>query len=65
MLTMHMTNCTYCGSFVTQAFVRVFGDNDDTVHRCPNCADMVEIEHGRSAGVTPQAAGAPWDGGTG
>ena len=60
---MRMTECAHCGSFVTQTFVRVFGDNEDTVHRCPNCADMVEIEHGRGAGVSGGPVRAPWDGG--
>ena len=35
--------CQNCGGHVTPQFVRVFGDNDDTVHACPNCSTCREV----------------------
>lgn len=32
-----MSHCTYCDSFVSREFVRVFGDRDGRVYACPNC----------------------------
>lgn len=32
-----MSECTNCGGFVTDAYARVFGDNDDRVHECRHC----------------------------
>ena len=37
-----MPACDNCGSFVTEAYVRVFAPDDmGTVRVCPNCEDMV------------------------
>ncbi len=30
--------CRNCGSQVTRQFARVFGDNQDVPHACPECA---------------------------
>ena len=35
--------CENCESFVTERFARVFGDNDDRVHYCPECASYREM----------------------
>jgi hypothetical protein len=35
--------CDGCGDFVSQGFTRVFGDNDDRVACCPNCAFATEF----------------------
>ena len=50
-------NCENCGSFVTPDFARVFGTDNDVVHRCPSCADMTEIKRGY--GAAPQAERPP------
>ncbi|ELY73226.1 DUF7563 family protein [Natrinema pallidum] len=31
--------CQNCGAQVTPRFARVFGDNDDIAHACPDCTD--------------------------
>ena len=41
--------CENCDSYVTDRFVRVFGD-DGTAHRCPDCDTWVRIEEGSAAG---------------
>ena len=32
-----MAECNHCGSFVTDAYARVFGDNENRVDDCRNC----------------------------
>jgi hypothetical protein len=39
------TNCRTCNSQVSHQFARVFGDNDDVIFACPNCATMAELPH--------------------
>lgn len=39
-----MPHCSNCESHVTTWFTRVFGDNDDTVYRCPSCASTAELD---------------------
>ena len=39
-----MPQCMNCDSHVTNWFARVFGDNDDTVYRCPGCASTAELD---------------------
>lgn len=29
--------CRNCGAQRTKQFARVFGDNDDVIHACPDC----------------------------
>lgn len=41
--------CEACGSFVTTAFARVFGDNEDRVHGCPECLRIRDIREGEPA----------------
>jgi hypothetical protein len=38
-----MQTCNYCGSAVTDAFVRVFGFDSGEVFACPNCTANVGI----------------------
>lgn len=42
--------CRNCGTHVTPDFARVFGDNQDRVYRCHECADGVELFVGAAAG---------------
>lgn len=39
-----MPQCTNCGTHVTGMFARVFGDNEDTIHRCMNCAPNTDLD---------------------
>ena len=34
--------CENCGSTVSDQFARVYGDNNDEVHRCMECVDPEE-----------------------
>ena len=36
--------CVNCGSQVTRQFARVFGDNRDVVHACPDCSTYREMK---------------------
>jgi len=36
--------CRNCGSHVTKRFARVFGDNSDIPHACPECSTNVDLE---------------------
>lgn len=38
-----MRTCAICGSPVTVRFARVFGDNDDEVAGCLECATWQEL----------------------
>ncbi|ELZ14338.1 hypothetical protein C479_00480 [Halovivax asiaticus JCM 14624] len=37
-------NCVTCGNRVTRQFARVFGDNRDVVHACPECSTYREMK---------------------
>jgi len=37
--------CVNCGNQVTRQFARVFGDNRDVVHACPDCATYRDDEN--------------------
>ena len=37
-------NCVTCGNQVTRQFARVFGDNRDVVHACPECSTYREMK---------------------
>jgi len=39
--------CHNCGSFVTQQFSRVFGDNADEVYGCLNCRTTRDLRDGK------------------
>ena len=45
------SRCEHCGSHVTGDFRRVYGDEDDRVHRCGECDTMVRIRAGSAAGL--------------
>lgn len=36
--------CISCGTQVTRQFARVFGDNRDVVHACPDCSTYREMK---------------------
>ncbi|SEW32778.1 hypothetical protein SAMN05216285_4144 [Natrinema salifodinae] len=36
--------CRNCGSQVTRQFARVFGDNRDVVHACPDCSILRTLD---------------------
>ena len=36
--------CVTCGNQVTRQFARVFGDNRDVVHACPECSTYREMK---------------------
>lgn len=40
------THCQNCGSYVTDAFARVFGDNKDDVYACLECSTMRALRTG-------------------
>ena len=46
-----ISSCDGCGGHVTRDFRRVFGDNDNRVNRCPECAPMSGLNRGVAAGV--------------
>jgi hypothetical protein len=39
-----MSHCTYCDTFVSTDFVRVFGDENGRVYACPNCTANAGIQ---------------------
>jgi hypothetical protein len=43
------TVCQNCGSYVTDTFRRVFGNNEDELYGCLNCSTMRALRSG--AGV--------------
>ncbi len=45
------TECGYCGSHVPDDFCRVFGDERDRAHRCPECDTHTRIAEGSAAGL--------------
>ncbi|MFC7047317.1 hypothetical protein ACFQH6_19580 [Halobacteriaceae archaeon GCM10025711] len=45
-----MARCQGCGSFVTSDFARVFGDQDNVVHRCLDCDSFRRLNQGSGAG---------------
>lgn len=40
------TTCRNCGNTVTDQFARVFGDNQNIVHGCPDCMTYRELKSG-------------------
>ncbi|WP_438267255.1 DUF7563 family protein [Halomarina salina] len=41
-----MPECDECGGHVSQAFVRVFADNDGDLLACPSCSTFAELSGG-------------------
>lgn len=37
-----MPTCENCGSFVTENYVRVFGDRNGEVYACPHCRTRIQ-----------------------
>lgn len=57
-----MPECSNCGAFVTQNYVRVFAPADrDTVRVCPECPNRVrtgsEVREARSTRQPPEKGG--------
>lgn len=42
--------CQNCGTQVTRQFARVFGDNADVVHACPDCETYREMKNAADSG---------------
>lgn len=40
------TKCRNCGNTVTDQFARVFGNNQDIVHGCPDCMTYRDLKTG-------------------
>jgi len=45
------STCLHCGAHVTPRFGRVFGDDRDRAHRCPECDSHRRLSRGSAAGV--------------
>jgi DNA-directed RNA polymerase subunit RPC12/RpoP len=43
--------CLNCRKRVDRKFRLTFGDNDDRLHRCPNCDTKVRLRQGTGAGL--------------
>jgi len=48
--------CRNCGTFVSQQFARVFGDNEDAVHRCIECSNRSTLRNGEGGDRVPAGA---------
>ncbi len=44
-----MSTCNRCGSYVSESYAKVFGNNEDEVYACPSCE--------RSRGMDTEASG--------
>ena len=49
-----MAHCRNCGSWVTSDYVRVFGEDRETLHACPDCTTAKALARG--AGADPESA---------
>lgn len=47
-----MPRCRNCDSHVTEQFARVFGDNQDHVHNCIDCASNRDLYDGAGSAET-------------
>ena len=43
--------CEHCGAHVSTDFRRVYGDDDDRAHRCPECDTFRRLSEGSGAGL--------------
>ncbi|WP_143824912.1 DUF7563 family protein [Natronoarchaeum philippinense] len=43
--------CLYCHSATQRKIRKLFGDNDDQLHRCPQCDTQKRLRQGSGAGV--------------
>ncbi|WP_455429557.1 DUF7563 family protein, partial [Natronobacterium lacisalsi] len=44
------STCLHCGAYVPDRFGRVFGDDHDRAHRCPECDSYRRLTRGSAAG---------------
>lgn len=42
-----------CEGVATDAFARVFGDNEGVIHCCPECSSQTEWKQGKPADLEP------------
>jgi hypothetical protein len=47
----NQNQCHHCGTHVSQDFGRVYGDDQDRAHRCPECDTWIRIWKGSAAGL--------------
>lgn len=40
------TRCRNCGTYVSSQFAKVFGDNEDEIHRCIECSTLRDLQQG-------------------
>jgi hypothetical protein len=54
---MSSVECQGCGAIVSKTYARVFGDQDDALHSCSNCASQGAVASGAGAAPdgTPRA----------
>lgn len=45
------STCLHCGAHVSDRFCRVFGDDQNRVHRCGECDSYARLSRGSAAGV--------------
>ncbi|WP_138006582.1 DUF7563 family protein [Halalkalirubrum salinum] len=50
----HPNRCQHCDSHVTTDFCRVYGDQNDRVHRCTACDSLIRLREGSAAGLDVQ-----------
>jgi len=48
-----MPKCQNCEKHLTKQFVRVFGDNENKVHKCHDCMENVNTTARDMAGLQP------------
>jgi hypothetical protein len=48
-----MPECQNCGSYVTESFARVFGNNECEVFGCPRCLPFTSLMDGAAADPKP------------
>lgn len=46
-------HCQNCGAHVSERYAAVFGDNQNIVHECKECATGTEVHRGGAAGKNP------------
>lgn len=60
-MTKSSVECQNCGAMVSDDFARVFGDNDDQVHRCPECAKRNGTSERKAADASDRGEAYPVD----
>jgi len=60
-MTKSSVECQNCGAMVSDDFARVFGDNTDTVHGCPDCSRSWGRSERQTADVSLAADHYPHD----